>query len=188
MEAKNLGAGPPDKCPWIRNSGRLARDTAVFPFWAVLVARLWAQISQKTGSGGRYRVLGARWGPSDVWKPPNLGGGTLEKCLWIRNSGRLARDMAVFPFWAVLVARLWAQIGQKMGSGGRYGVLGARWGPPDVWKPPNLGGGTPGKCPWIRNSGCLARDTAVFPLWAALVARLWAQIGQKRGPAAGTGC
>ena len=75
-----------------------------------------------------------------------------------------------------------------MSPSGQYGVLGVRSGPFDVWKPPNLGGGTPEKCPRIRDLECLARDTAVFPFWAVLVTRVWAQIDQKRGLAAGTGC
>ena len=75
-----------------------------------------------------------------------------------------------------------------MSPSGQYGVLGVRSGPFDVWKPPNLGGGTPESCPQICDLERLARDTAVFLFWAVLVTRVWAQIDQKRGLAAGTGC
>ena len=98
----SLSLRPPLRppCP-PASSARFVGPAAVGPNWP------------KTRPGSRYRLLGARWGPSDAWKPPNPWGVTSDRCPQIRNLGRPAQDTTVFPFWAVLVAPLWVQIGPK---------------------------------------------------------------------------
>ena len=46
----------------------------------------------------RYGVLRGRWGRSEGWKPPKLGGCTQEKCPRNRDSGRPAQDTAISRF------------------------------------------------------------------------------------------
>ena len=71
----------------------------------------------KTGSSGQYRVLGSRWGLTDVWKPPTPCGSTPKKCPQNPELGRPAQDTAIFLFQAV----------SSPGSSGWYGVLSVCW-------------------------------------------------------------
>ena len=82
--------------------------------------------SELAQNESQWPTRGARvcWGPLDVWKPPNPGGGTPEKSPRIRDSRHLARDTAVFyfrPFW-------WPGCGPKLAKNGvRRPARGEDW-------------------------------------------------------------